>query len=129
MEKEGLVICDSDVLIEFLDRANKNIEDRLVELGRDRLCISSITHSEIIYGSLNKAHQKVLIKGLENFVLIEIDPIIDSIHRNLISRYSLSHRLGIQDAIVAATALKDNHRLFTLNKKDFSFIERIRLIK
>ncbi len=129
MEKEGLVICDSDVLIEFLDRANKRIEDRLVDLGRDSLCISSITHSEIIYGSFNKTHQRILIKGLENFALIEIDPIIDAIHRELINRYSLSHGLGIQDAIVAATALKDNHSLFTLNKKDFSFIERIRLIK
>jgi tRNA(fMet)-specific endonuclease VapC len=129
MEEEGLVICDSDVLIEFLDRGNKLVEDRLVNLGRHRLCISSITHSEIIFGSYNKQHQKKLTKGLESFTLIEIDPVIDSIHRELINRYSLSHRLGIQDAIVAATSLKDNNFLFTLNKKDFSFIPRIRLIK
>jgi tRNA(fMet)-specific endonuclease VapC len=129
MEEEGLVVCDSDVLIEFLDRANKVVEDRLVELGRHRLCISSITHSEIIFGSLNKLHQRKLVKGLESFNLIEIDPIIDFIHRGLINRYSLSHRLGIQDAIVAATALKNNHFLYTFNRKDFSFIEGIRLIK
>jgi tRNA(fMet)-specific endonuclease VapC len=129
MEEEGLVVCDSDILIEFLDRGNRVIEDRLVELGRHRLCISSITHSEVIFGSLNKSHQKKLIKGLESFTLIEIDPIIDSIHRGLINRYSLSHKLGIQDAIVAATALKDNHFLYTLNRKDFLFIEGIRLIK
>lgn len=129
MEKAGLVICDSDVLIEFLDRANKSIEDRLVELGRERLAISSMTHSEIIFGSKNKAHQNALIKGLESFLLIEIDPIIDSIHRALIKRYSLSHKLKIQDAIIAATALKDNDYLFTINRKDFSFIQGIRLIK
>jgi tRNA(fMet)-specific endonuclease VapC len=129
MEEEGLVICDSDVLIEFLDRGNKLVEDRLVNLGRHRLCISSITHSEIIFASYNKQHQKKLTKGLESFTLIEIDAVIDSIHRDLINRYSISHRLGIQDAIVAATSLKDNNFLFTLNKKDFSFIPRIRLIK
>ncbi len=129
MEEEGLIICDSDVLIEFLDRANKVIENRLVELGRQRLCIGSITHSEIIFGSFSKLHQKKLINGLESFVLVDIDPIIDSILRSLINRYSLSHGLGIQDAIVAATSLKHNYFLYTLNRKDYSFIEGIRLIQ
>ena len=124
-----MVVCDSDVLIEFLDKANKTIEDRLVQLGMERLCISSVTFSEVIFGSWNKTHQKSLIKGLQSFALIEIDPAIDSIHRNLIERFSLSHRLGIQDAFVAATALQGEHYLFTLNRKDFSFIEGLRLIK
>ncbi len=124
-----MVVCDSDVLIEFLDKANKTIEDRLVQLGMERLCISSVTFSEVIFGSWNKTHQKALIKGLQSFALIEIDPAIDSIHRNLIERFSLSHRLGIQDAFVAATALQGEHYLFTLNRKDFSFIEGLRLIK
>ena len=129
MEEKRMVVCDSDVLIEFLDKANKTIEDRLVQLGMERLCISSVTFSEVIFGSWNKTHQKALIKGLQSFALIEIDPAIDSIHRNLIERYSLSHRLGIQDAFVAATALQGEHYLFTLNRKDFSFIEGLRLIK
>ncbi|MBI1768136.1 MAG: type II toxin-antitoxin system VapC family toxin [Bacteroidetes bacterium] len=129
MEETELVICDSNVIIELLDRANKKVENQLIELGRDRLAISSVTYSEIIFGSRNKAHQNTLIRGLEKFALIEIDAIVDSIHRELIKRYSLSHGLDIQDAIVAATALKDDLSLYTLNKRDFSFIQGIRLIK
>jgi predicted nucleic acid-binding protein len=129
MEEKGLVVCDSDILIEFLDRANKSIEDRLVGFGLERLCISSVTYSEVLFGSLNKTHQIALLKGLGGFKLIELDPSIDSIHRNLIKRYSLSHRLHIQDALVAATALRGEHFLYTFNKKDFSFIEGIQLLK
>lgn len=129
MEEKGMVVCDSDVLIEFLDKADITVEDRLVQLGMERLCIRSITFLEVIFGSWNKTHQKALIRGLRNFILIEIDPAIDSIHRNLIEKFSLSHRLSIQDALVAATALQGEHFLYTLNKKDFSFIEGLRLVK
>jgi tRNA(fMet)-specific endonuclease VapC len=128
MEKEELVVCDSDVLIEVLDRSNNSIENRLIELGTDKLSISSITYSEVVFGAYDKQHQKKLINRLNNFILIEIDSPIDFIHRELIKKYSLSHKLSIQDAIVAATALKDNYSLYTLNKKDFKFIEGLKLI-
>lgn len=128
MEKAELVVCDSDVIIELFDRSNKSIENRLIELGTDRLSISSITYSEVIFGAKNKQHQKKLIDQLNRFILIEIDSSIDFIHRELVKRYSLSHRLSVQDAIVAATALKDNYSLFSLNKKDFKFIEGLKLI-
>jgi hypothetical protein len=128
VEKEGLVVCDSDVLIELFDRSNKAIQNRLVEFGTDKLSISSITYSEIIFGAFNKQHQKKLIGQLNSFILIEIDESIDFVHRELIKRYSLSHKLSIQDAIVASTALKDNYSLYTLNTKDFRFIEGLRLL-
>lgn len=128
MEEKKLVICDSDVLIEFLDKANKTIENKLVDLGRGNLCISSVSHSEIIFGSWNKTHQKKLTKGLESFTLIEINQSIDFIHRQLIGQYALSHRLSIQDALVAATAIGVDCALFTLNKRDFKFIKGLQLI-
>ena len=33
MEEEKLVIADTDVLIEFLDRANKIVKERLLVIG------------------------------------------------------------------------------------------------
>jgi predicted nucleic acid-binding protein len=117
MEKEELVICDSDVVIELLDRSNKSIKNRLVQLGVEKLAVSSITYSEIIFGAFDKKYQKKLIEQLNKFILIEIDSSIDFIHRELVKRYALSHRLSIQDALVASTALKDNYPLYTLNQK------------
>lgn len=128
MEEKGLIICDSDVIIEFFDRANKSIENRLVEMGRENLCISSVTYSEIIFGSTDKDHLTTLSKGLEKFIVVDIDQRVDTIHRELVKKYSLSHKLGIQDALIAATALNYEIKLFTLNTKDFKFIEGLELL-
>jgi tRNA(fMet)-specific endonuclease VapC len=42
-------------------------------------------------------------------------------------RYALSHKLTIPDALIAATALVNNVDLYTLNVKDFRFIEGVNL--
>ncbi len=42
---------------------------------------------------------------------------------------SLSHKLCIPDALIAATALIYSIELYTLNSKDFQFIENIQLYK
>ena len=42
-------------------------------------------------------------------------------------RYCLSHKLAIPDALIAATALVNDMSLYTLNLKDFRFIERLNL--
>jgi predicted nucleic acid-binding protein len=41
--------------------------------------------------------------------------------------YSLSHKLSIPDALIASTALVYNLDLYTLNLKDFRFIEGLNL--
>ncbi|MEZ4593950.1 MAG: PIN domain-containing protein [Chloroflexota bacterium] len=45
----------------------------------------------------------------------------------LMETYSLSHKLSIPDALIAATALVHNLELFTLNIKDFRFIPGLTL--
>ena len=44
-------------------------------------------------------------------------------------RYSLSHKITIPDALIAATALVHDISLYTLNIKDFRFIEELNLYK
>ncbi|HEY8938077.1 MAG TPA: PIN domain-containing protein [Cyclobacteriaceae bacterium] len=128
MEETSLILCDSDILIEVLDRNNQKIIDLLLQFDVNQLCISSISFSEIIYGAANKKHQKKLLSNLEKFILIEISSSIDSIHRNLMLNYSMSHKLKIQDALIAASALYYDIPLITLNKKDFTFIKGLQLI-
>jgi len=47
----------------------------------------------------------------------------------LIEKYSKSHSLRIPDELIAATAIHHQTELLTNNKKDFRFIENIRLYK
>ena len=41
--------------------------------------------------------------------------------------YSLSHKLSLPDALIAATAIESNSELYTLNLKDFRFIPQLNL--
>ena len=46
---------------------------------------------------------------------------------DLVARYRLSHKMDIEDALIAATAIYYDVQLFTLNIKDFTFIPGIKL--
>ncbi|MFY8037255.1 MAG: PIN domain-containing protein [Cyclobacteriaceae bacterium] len=128
MEKERLILCDSDVLIELIDRKNEKIFANCLKFGFTNICISSISFSELICGSLNAEHQLKLIKELDKFILCDLNPTIDKIHHDLIVRYALSHGMKVQDALISATCLFFQMPLYTLNAKDFRFIEGLELI-
>jgi tRNA(fMet)-specific endonuclease VapC len=53
---------------------------------------------------------------------------INNLFLGLFDSYSRSHRPGIGDALIAATALYYDFPLYTQNKKHFGFIPGIRLI-
>lgn len=62
--------------------------------------------------------------------LISHLPISEGISRQfiwLMETYSLSHKLSIPDALIAATALDYGLPLYTLNVRDFRFIENLQL--
>jgi predicted nucleic acid-binding protein len=56
-----------------------------------------------------------------------IDVAISNQFINLMETYSLSHKLNIPDAIIASTALVQNIKLYTLNLRDFCFIQGLEL--
>jgi tRNA(fMet)-specific endonuclease VapC len=128
VEEEELVVCDTNILIEVIDRNNVEMIGALIDIGSTRLCISSISYSELIIGARNKTHLSKLVKELSRFPVLLLNPSIDLHHRKLLLQYSLSHGLSIQDALIAATAIDSGYKLFTLNKKDFKFIKGLRLI-
>jgi tRNA(fMet)-specific endonuclease VapC len=128
MEEKGMVICDSDVLIEFLDRDNQKIKDKLLRAGFQNLCISAITAGELLVGARDKSHFLKLQEFVSDLILIPITNEISKTYLNLIKQYSLSHRLKVQDALIASTALVFDFELYTNNKKDFRFIKGLRLL-
>ncbi|MBA3769382.1 MAG: PIN domain-containing protein [Blastocatellia bacterium] len=65
---------------------------------------------------------------LSKFEIIHIDEEISRRASELIEQYCLSHRLQLPDALIAATALELDCELATINKKDFRFIDDLRLV-
>lgn len=128
MEKKNLILCDSDVLIEFLDRSNPHVKNTLLHIGFQNLCASTVTAAELVVGAQDKQHLSRIRHFISDLVVIPVSNDISAILLDLIYKYSLSHGLRIQDACIAATALHFDMPLYTLNKRDFQFINGLRIL-
>ena len=123
MEK---IVLDTNILIEVL-KGNETIVQKL-ESSNFSFCISSITVMELYYGALNKAELFNLKKFVNLFTVIEVDENISSISTELIFEYAKSHNLTIPDSLIASTAISKNLKLYTLNLKDFKYIDGLMLL-
>ncbi len=124
MEK---IVLDTNILIEVL-KGNRSIVEKL-EKQNFEYCISSITVMELYFGALNKAELFTLKKFVKLFKIIELNDNISSISTELIFQYAKSHNLTIPDSLIASTAISENIKLYTLNLKDFRYIDGLVLLK
>ena len=124
MEKD-IILCDSNVLIDWINHRQKAIDD--LQYINGCIAISIITEYEIIAGANNMIIQKRFEKLLSNYIIISLDNEISLLGVNLYKKYKLSHSLDMPDSLIAATAIELDLPLFTYNKKDFRYIPGIRL--
>lgn len=115
-----MIFLDTCILIDYSkDKINLDYEDSY--------CVSSIVQLEFKAGALNKRELKKINKILSSLKLISTDQDILDLANKLIENYALSHNMGIYDAIIAATCLVYDLPLWTHNKKDFKFIDGLKL--
>ena len=130
MEKNK-VICDTDVLIDYFDSTktrhsqSKEIIDN--KIGIDNVVLSAISKMELIAGAANKAELRVLNKNISRLNILLINPEITSTAIRLIENYKLSYGIDIPDALIAATAMYADLKLFTYNIKHYKFINDLML--
>jgi hypothetical protein len=122
-----MVIFDTNILIE-LYRGNTAIKEDVERIKSEVFYISSITVAEFMVGARDKADLKRVEKQLGKYTSIPIIADITEIFIDLFKTYTLSHRPGIADTFIAATALYYHLPLYTLNKKHFQFIPGIKLL-
>lgn len=115
-----MIFLDTCILIDY--SKNKIALDFTQEY-----CISSIVKLEFKVGALNKRELKKINRILGQVKLLETDQSILDLADNLLENYSLSHNMGIYDAIITATCLVYDLPLWTYNKKDFKFIDGVEL--
>jgi tRNA(fMet)-specific endonuclease VapC len=122
----AMILCDTIILIEFY-KNNPQIIQSLQKIGSSAIAISTITQAELYFGALNKAELRAIKRHLSLIHTYPLDTMISSQFIGLMEAYSLSHKLSIPDAIIAATALVYSLELYTLNLKDFRFIPGLTL--
>jgi len=122
MEK---IVLDTNILIEIL-KGNSQIVEYLEHLDAEYY-ISSVTVMELYYGAFDKKELKKLQKFVALFNLLELNEAVSKIATALIFQYAKSHTLSIPDSLIAASALEKSYKLFTLNLKDFRYINGLEL--
>ena len=127
MEKTEIVLCDTSVIIDYYNGKNYIVEP-LDKIGFHNIAINSVTYCEAIYGALNKKDFKKWIAFLDKFMLVYVNEEISKLSVEILKKYVLSHKLHLADAMIAATALYYETTLFTLNKRDFQFIDNLNLL-
>jgi tRNA(fMet)-specific endonuclease VapC len=123
MEK---IILDTNILIEIL-KSNEEILKKL-KATDVAYAISSISAMELFFGALNKNELAMLKKFVKSFEILHIDGSVSSVALELVAKYAKSHGLHIADALIAATAQNYKIKLYTLNTKDFRFIDELILL-
>jgi len=120
------VLCDTNIFIEIY-RQNIDIRSELEKIGQDNIVISDITRAELFYGAANKTELQKIRRDMSKLYTLHIQPEISKIAVNLVEQYCLSHKMDIEDAIIAATAIYHNIELFSLNLKDFRFLPNLKI--
>ncbi len=122
-----MVIFDTTVLIE-LYRGNQTVKDKIIALGDGTYYISMISVAEFLIGARDKTELTKLEKHISNYTSLAINVDITNIFISNFKMFVLSHRPGIADMLIAATAIYYNLPLYTHNKKHFQFIPGLKLI-
>jgi len=127
MEKE-LILCDTNILISWFS-GDSETRKRLERIGLEQILIPSVTVMELLQGTRNKMESIQLRKKLKAYNIIHFNETTSKLSVELIEQFRLSHGLLIPDAIIAATAITYNLKLFTYNQKDFTFIPGLLLFE
>ena len=123
-----MILCDTNILIEFY-KGKPTVIQTLQHIGSADIAISVITKAELFYGAREKQELVKIERHLSLCHCYGLDDAISILFIELMSRYSLSHKVSIPDMLIAATAISHELELYTLNSKDFKFIPGLNLYR
>ena len=123
-----IVLVDSDILIDFSRRIENAAEWIDNFESHSSLAISSITQMELFVGALNKSHLRETQEFLRRFQIVHVSEPVSILASELVLKFSLSHKLRVADAIIAATAISFDYDFATKNQRDFKFIGDLKLL-
>ncbi len=118
------ILVDTDVLIDFLRGNGKAIT--FIDEFSAHIILSPIIVAELYTGVKGTDELSVLDNFVSLFRVIPIDSEIAKAGGLYKRDFGKSHGVGIADAILAATADKENAELKTLNVKHYPMIRGLK---
>ncbi|HEX6981558.1 MAG TPA: PIN domain-containing protein [Balneolaceae bacterium] len=77
MAKESLVLCDTNIIIDFY-KENPSVLKKLRTIGQENIAVSIITVGELLYGALNKKELRQINEDIAHLHLFHLDPAVDT---------------------------------------------------
>ena len=115
-----IAFLDTNIIIEYL-KGNQKIIDKLNSF--DEVFINEIIIMELYQGAKNKRELNYIKKSISEFRVLKTSNEIIKLAKEILEEYTLSHNTKIMDAIIAATVIVYDLKLYTLNVKDFRYLE------
>jgi predicted nucleic acid-binding protein len=126
----AMTVLDTDVFIDHfrgLQAATAYLQS--FEVGQR--ATTDITVMELYRGAANSDElstiEQFLTRNHFTFLPVSVSTSPQAVH--LVKRYTLSHGLGLPDALIAAIVLAADHTLITGNVRHFAFIEGVRVVR
>ena len=119
-------VIDSDILIDAMN----GIVDAITFLEEQqgtKVQISIVSAMELIAGCRNKTEMRELQKFFQRCTLLPITATISQTAFQLMELFYLSHGLILPDALIAATAMEHNLKLYTRNTRHFRMIPELKV--
>lgn len=121
------MLVDTDVLIDFL-RGRPEAREFVAGLPRDA-AVSAITVAELFVGVREGDERVALAAMLSTFRVLPLDVDIAAQGGLLRRDFGKSHGVGLNDALIGATALAHDIPLATLNIKHYPMLLAEQLIQ
>lgn len=121
-----MILCDTNIFIEIY-RNNQSIIQTIKHIGQQNVAVSDVTRAELSFGARNKKELQAIRKDMDKLIVFPVDAFISDKAVKLVELYSLSHKLALPDALIGATAIYHKIELYTLNVKDFIFLDEVKL--
>ena len=124
MGMSNIMLVDTDILIDFLRGYNKAIS--FIEKFSSQIILSPIVVAELYAGVKGTHELAVLDNFVSHFRVIPITYEIAKVGGLYKRDFGKSHGVGLADAILAATAEKEEAELKTLNVKHYPMISGLK---
>ncbi len=117
------ILVDTDVLIDYFRGLPQAIS--FIKNNYERIVLSTITVAELYAGVREGEERKNLDEFIQLFESLPVDLDISQKGGLLKRDYRASHNVGLSDAMIAATAIKNELKLYTLNIKHFPMLKDV----
>jgi len=114
------IILDSDILIELLRGRNIAVNSRFERALSELVPLfhSAVSVAEIAHGA--RDHEARAISALLGFsTCLAADCVVAADAGVMLRRFHKSHGIGMGDAVIAATAIRNDLLLWTRNRKHY----------